>query len=767
MAEHNAYGEIKKVVFIGNYLPRQCGIAAFTTDLCESLSRLIPGVPCYCVAMNDTPDGYAYPQRVKFEIDANKREQYDIAADFINLSQPSVVCVQHEFGIYGGIAGRYLLSLLRQIRAPIVTTLHTVLRDPDPDQFWVVNSLADISDRLVVMSRHAEGFLKDVYKIPSCKIVMIHHGIPETPFFDPNYYKDKFQVEGRQLLLTFGLMSPGKGIEYAIDAMASVVKEFPNAHYIILGATHPSIKREHGEEYRQQLLRRMRERELSNHITFINRFVSSEDLSEYLGAADIYITPYLSEAQVTSGTLAYAMGAGKAVVSTPYCYAKEMLAERRGRIVPFRDSVNLAGTLLDLLRNETERHAMRKRAYRFSRSMVWPEVASEYLKVFSQVRNERSENPKPVSLIESGENRFDNLPEINLRHFLALTDSTGILQHAYYSVPDLRHGYSTDDQARALIVVIKSARLRPHLMDWDALASRFLGFLVYAFDEESQRFGNFMSYQHTWTKPVATEDVHARAVWGLAHVVACSSNRGHCATAAHLMDRAIMPVLSFTSPRSWAFIILAIQTYLQKYPGATTYRKECEVLTNRLLEQTIRNASDDWPWPEDCLTYANARIPHALIESGRMLSNMDAVDWGLRVLEWLDRLQTSDAGHFTPIGSNGWYPRGGIRARFDQQPIEASVFIEACIAAYRLTGAPRWLSAARRAFEWFRGKNDLSLQLYDYSSGACYDGLHPDRVNENQGAESTICWLLALLSMYEIQEAVNFKHEKNESVSVS
>ncbi len=756
---------IRNVTFIGNYLPRRCGIATFTSDLCENVAAYIDDSACQCVVMNDIAEGYEYPPRVKFEIDANRPEEYDSAADFINLSGPSVVCVQHEFGIYGGKAGRFLLSLLRQLRAPIVTTLHTVLREPNPDQRSVVKSLADLSDRVVVMSQRAETMLNEVYGIPAQKSVLIHHGIPDLPFLDPNFYKDKFQVEGRQLILTFGLISPGKGIEYAIDAMARVVKQIPKAHFMVLGATHPHVFREQGEAYRHELLRRVRQHDIEDNVSFVNRFVTLKELCEYLGAADIYVSPYLNEAQIVSGTLAYAMGAGTAVVSTPYWYAQEMLAEDRGRLVPFRDVNAMADTLIDLLSNDIERHAMRKRAYMFSRSMVWPQIARQYLDLFDEVRRERSEKPKPVRPLGLTRSRFGTLPDLNVRHLLTMTDTTGIIQHACYSVPDRRFGYSTDDQARALIVATKSAKRAPELTDWEMLASRYLAYLVYAFDEESQRFGNFLSFQHTWTKPVATEDVHARAVWSLAYVVAESTNLGHVATAARFMEKSVTPIVSFASPRAWAMGILAIQTYLRKFAGATTFKNERDALTRRLLAQTKANASDDWPWPEDCLTYANACIPQALIEAGQSLPDSEAAEWGLKSLDWLDQVQTSPEGHFSPIGSNGWYPRGGTRAFFDQQPIEASVFLDACIAAYRLTGEDRWLSSGRRAFEWFLGRNDLRAPLYDYSTGACYDGLHPDRVNENRGAESVVCWLMSLLSMYEVQEEGNVRLETVDSAS--
>lgn len=755
---------LKRVLVVGNYLPRRCGIATFTADLCDSLAEAAPDLSCHAVAMNDTPRGYAYPARVCFEIEVNRREQYDIAADFINLRYPDVVCVQHEYGIFGGSSGRYLIPMLRPLRAPIVTTLHTVLKDPNDSQRQIIVELAKLSDRLVVMSRRAEAFLQEVYGVPKDQIAFIHHGIPDVPFVDPNYYKDKFQAEGRRVLLTFGLLGPSKGIEFAIEALPPVVKEFPDALYIILGATHPHVQQEQGERYRHQLVNRVRELGLTENVVFVNRFVSASELIDHLGAADVYLTPYLNEAQITSGTLAFAMGTGKAVISTPYWYAEEMLAEGRGRLVPFRDAKALGDALIEMFQDETARHAMRKKAYNFGRSMAWPEVARQYLKLFEDVRSQRSDTPKPVGAFSARQHRFEDLPELNPKHLITLTDSTGVIQHAKFSVPDPRHGYSTDDQARALMVAVKGANILPEIADWDLWASRYLSYLTYAFDEESQRFGNFMSYQHTWTKPTATEDVHARAVWALAHVVAFSPNRGHCAMAGHLLERAMPPTLSFSSPRAWAYAILAIQTYLRRYSGASSFRREREVLARRLNEQVELNASEDWPWPEDCLTYANSRIPQALIEAGQWLQDGNMVDRGLKALGWLEAIQTADEGHFAPIGSNGWYPRHGSKARFDQQPIEAYGMIDACLAAYRITGEQRWLNTARRAFEWFLGRNDLSLPLYDYVTGACHDGLHADRVNQNQGAESTICWLLSLLLMYELQEEVSLPAQAIEHI---
>jgi glycosyltransferase involved in cell wall biosynthesis len=743
----------EEIAFVGNHLPRKCGIATFTTDLCNAVSLALPGASCFTVAMNDHRDGYAYPEQVRFEIEAARREEYDLAADFLNVNQVDVVCVQHEYGIYGGRAGRFILPLLRQVRAPVVTTLHTVLTDPNPDQRQALVELADLSDRLVVMSPRAESYLRDIYGVPEEKIRMIHHGIPDMPFVDPNYYKDLFGAEGRRLLLTFGLLSPNKGIEYMIEAMPAVVDAYPDALYIVLGATHPHVKRGQGEAYRVRLQQRVRDLNLDQHVVFQNRFVELSELCEYLGAADMYVTPYLQAQQIVSGTLAYALGVGKAVVSTPYWYAEDMLSEERGRVVPFRDAEALAGAVLDLLGNEVERHAMRKRAYTLGRSMTWAETARRYIEVFDEARSERTTSPRPLWTIV--QERTESLPDLNPRHLVTLTDSVGVLQHARFTVPDPNHGYCTDDQARALVVAVKAASLGLASVDWTSLASRYLSFILYAFDPETRRFGNFMNYRREWTKPVATEDVHGRAIWALAHVVAAPSNDGHRAIAMQLLDQSIPVTTTFSSPRGWAYVLLGIQMYLQRFAGASSYRREREQIAYMLLDLHRRNATDEWPWPEDALTYANARIPHALIEVGQWLPDGEMVREGLRMLDWLDRVQTQEDGRFVPVGSNGWYPRGGAKARFDQQPIEAYTMLDACIAAYRATHDKRWIESAHRAFDWFLGDNDLGTPVYDCVTGGCFDGLHPDRVNQNEGAESTIVWMLSILLMHEMQEDLN------------
>ncbi len=745
---------LKRVAFLGDYLPRHCGIATFMTDLCEAVSQVNPSLECFAVAMNDRPEGYEYPPRVRMEINQERREEYDLAADFITVNQPDVLCVQHEYGIFGGRAGRYLIPLLRQVRMPVLTTLHTVLAEPNPDQRRVLLDLAEISDRLVVMSPRMIDYLKGIYHVPEEKIRLIHHGIPDMPFVDSAFFKDQFGVEGRTVLLTFGLLSPNKGIEQVLEALPRVVAAFPNVVYIILGETHPHVRREQGESYRIGLQQRVHQLGLESQVVFVNRFVELAELCEYLGCADIYLTPYLEPAQAVSGTLAYAMGTGKAVVSTPYWYAEDMLTEGRGRLVPFRDPAAIGDAVLDLLQNEVERHAMRKRAYTYGRTMVWKEVAARYAELMAEVREERLRKPRPAHGARLPPDRPEALPELNPRHLLKLTDDVGILQHAKFSVPDRHFGYSTDDQARALIVAVKAGSQYPDAADWVALEARYLAFLYYAYDPETRRFTNFLDYGREWMKPVPTEDVHVRAVWALAQTVARSGNAGHRGLAMHLLEGAMAPVLSFNSPRAWAFAIIAIQEYLRRFSGATAFRRERDELAKRLLRQFEQNMSDDWPWAEDRLVYANARLPQALIEAGQWLPEPRMVEVGLRALAWLDAVQTTPEGHFGPVGTEGWFQRGGEKARFDQQPIEAYTMLDACLTAYRTTRDRRWLVSARRAFDWFLGRNDLRVSLYVDATGACHDGLHRDRVNQNQGAESTIVWLLALLAMDELQDEI-------------
>jgi glycosyltransferase involved in cell wall biosynthesis len=742
-----------RIAFIGNYLPRECGIATFTTDLCSALAAEYGEERLFAIPVNDPESSYDYPEQVRLELTQEDIASYERAADFLNFNGNDLVCLQHEYGIYGGSAGRYILALLRRLKMPLVTTLHTVLREPDANQRIVLEEIAQLSDRLVVMSELAAQLLREVYAVPSGKIDVIPHGVPDMSFVDPNYFKDKFGTEGKSVLLTFGLLSPNKGIENVIRALPAILARHPNVVYLVSGVTHPHIRRREGERYREELQALARQLGVSSNLILNNRFVSAEELVEHMGAADIYITPYRQEAQVVSGTLAIALGAGKAIISTPYWHAKELLAEKRGVLVPFESPDAIAEATIALLENDAERHAMRKRAYLHSRGTTWPKTARAYMATFQRARFERSLQPRPAQpddLVVDLVDPMGHLPVLNTNHLFTMTDDTGMLQHAIFSVPNTCEGYTTDDNARALIVstLLNESVGGQHGDDHLNLSRRYLAFLWLAFHSDTGRFRNFLGYDRKWLEDVGSEDSHGRALWALGSVLGHSKNHGMRGAAGRLFEAAVPAVLKFSSPRAWAFSILGMQAYLDWFPGDRAIQITRNTLANRLLDVYERSRSEKWHWFEKSLAYSNARLPQALILSGGRSMNKKMIAAGIESLEWLVAAQhCGDPGIFVPIGSSECFTEGGEKPRFDQQPVEACATISACLEAYRLTREERWSDEAHCVFRWFLGKNDLQAPLYDPTTGGCKDGLHPDRVNENQGAESTLSFLMALLEM--------------------
>ncbi|MDD5369811.1 MAG: glycosyltransferase family 4 protein [Anaerolineaceae bacterium] len=751
---------VQRIAFVGNYIPRQCGIATFTTDLVEAVTSKYPETTGFAIAMNDIKEGYPYPPRVRFEITEEDAEAYHRAADYLNLSGADVVNLQHEYGIFGGVEGSHILTFLREIRIPVVTTLHTVLRSPSEDQCKVMRALADLSNRLVVMSRRGEQFLQDIYRIPADKIDFIPHGIPDVPFVDPNFYKDKFGVEGKFVLLTFGLLSQNKGIENVIQALPAIIKHHPEVVYIVLGATHPNVIRHDGEAYRISLKEMAKRLGVSRQVKFINRFVSVDELVEYIGAADIYITPYLNPQQITSGTLAYTVGAGKAVISTPYWYAEELLEDDRGILVPFSDPQAIADQVNNLIENEALRHAMRKRAYLSGREMIWPKVAEAYMHSFERACLEPISRSHNLIVAVTGKEGQSELPAINLYHLTRMTDSTGLLQHAIYDLPNYLEGYTTDDNSRALMVAFMLERLGDEWFTGAAeLGVRYLSFLWYAFNRENGRFRNFMSFDRRWLEQSGSEDSHGRALWALGMVAGNSGHESMHSVAGILFNQGLPAVLDFTSPRSWSFTVLGIIEYMHHFAGDRFTAEIGAQLTQRLLDIYLSTSSPEWHWFENEVTYNNAILSHALLVGGHWLGRTDMVDAALESLEWLIDIQTMD-GLFSPVGNQGFMVRGGDKPIFDQQPIEAYATITACLQAYRLAGDEKWIIAAHKAFSWFLGENALGISLYNPETGGCKDGLHPDRVNENEGAESTLSFQLSLL---ELRLFERFMHSGSES----
>ena len=738
-----------RIAFLGGYLPRLCGIATFTHDLCEAVATAAPASQCYTGAVNDRAEGYVYPPRVRFELDEKDLDSYRRGADFLNFDNADVLCVQHEFGIYGGPAGSHLLALLKEVRMPVVTTLHTVLRDPNADQRKVMEELIRRSGRLVVMARKGAEILRESYGVPDAKVDIIPHGIPDMPFLDSSVYKAQFGVGGRRVLLTFGLLGPGKGIEYAIEALPEIVKRHPNVVYLVLGATHPHLVAREGENYRLGLERLAEDRGVKDHVIFYNRFVSLEDLKEFIGATDIYLTPYLNEAQITSGTLAYVFGAGKAVVSTPYWHAQELLAEGRGTLVPFRDPQAIAKGVCAYLDDPALLQRTRQEAHRLGREMIWSSVAQRFLESFQRARTERRAAPRAAFAGWTLASRPYDLPPLRLDHVLRMSDGTGILQHATFNVPNFHEGYCTDDNARAFILcnLLDELGGHPPSENLDRLATSYLAFLAAALNQGTGHFRNFMSHGRQWLEDSGSEDSHARALWAAGTGAGRSRNDGHRKLAAQLFERGLPLVESFSSPRAWAFALLGIHEYLRRFPGHVLAVTVRERLTVRLVQLWEGCATDTWPWFESIATYDNARLCQALLLSGQDMPHPRALEIGLRSLGWLASVQKTQAGHFRPIGSNGFYERDGAHAYFDQQPVEAQAMVSACLEAFRATQDVTWSKEAKRAFEWFLGRNDLALPLYDPSSGGCGDGLHHDRVNENQGAESTLAFHLSLAEM--------------------
>jgi glycosyltransferase involved in cell wall biosynthesis len=739
--------KIRKIAFVGDHLPRKCGIATFTSDLLAAVAAAHPQSQCFSVSVNDIQGGYKYPQVVRFEIEEQDLSSYLRAADFLNISDVDIVCLQHEFGIFGGTAGGHILALLRELRMPVVITLHTILREPKADQRRVMQELVSLSTRLVVMAERGRQMLQEIYQAPPAKIDLIPHGIPDVGFVDPTDFKDQFGVEGRVVLLTFGLLSPNKGIEYVLNALPHILAEFSNVVYIVLGATHPNELREHGEAYRLSLEILAKKNKLEKNVIFYNRFVELEHLKEFIGAADFYITPYLNEAQITSGPLAYTFGAGKVVISTPYWHAAELLTEDCGVLVPFGDAPAIAREVIDLLRDDTRRHAIRKNAYKLGREMVWSNVARLYMRSFELSQIEGTARSRKSLATKTLDQKPRELPELKLSHLSRMTDSTGIFQHAILSIPNFSEGYCTDDNARAFILAVLLSELGEEPERVRTLATTYAAFLHHAFDLRVKRFHNHLSFDRRWLDEQGSEDCQGRALWALGVGVGRSPYRSFQIMAGQLFALALPALTELISPRAWAFGLIGIHEYLRRLSGDSLVNQTRETLTSRLMELFERTAQPDWPWFEEDLTYDNAKLPHALILTGRTTGQQAVLERGLQALRWLTELQISEKGHFRSIGTNGFYRRGGMRANFDQQPIEAQAMVSACLEAYRATSDLWWYEQAQRAFDWFIGWNDLGLELYSPSTGGCRDGLHVDRVNRNQGAESTLAFLLSLAEM--------------------
>jgi glycosyltransferase involved in cell wall biosynthesis len=739
---------VRHIAMIGNFPPRRCGIATFTADLQSALARANPSLGFSMIAMNDPHQQHSYPSSVGYEICQNHPDNYIAAAAHINALNPDVVSIQHEFGIFGGVAGEYLLELTEPLRAPIVITLHTVLSAPSEEQRRVMRALAAHSSRLVVMTRMGREILTSTLGVPRHKIAVIPHGIPDLPFLDSAVHKCRFSLEDRKVVLTFGLLSPNKGIETMIEALPSLAATHPDLIYVVVGATHPHLLANEGEAYRDRLKARAEQLRVSAHLRFVNEYVDTATLQAWLCAADIYVTPYLNEAQITSGTLSYAVGLGKAVVSTPYWHARELLADGTGVFVPFCDVMALADSIGALLSDRERRDQLRRRAYRAGRQMIWPVVAQSYLDLFGAARTSNRFYGKVLNL----------RPAKNASHASTLaaidrmTDDCGMLQHSRSSVPDRRHGYCLDDNARALMLAVELGAEGVESERAARIAGVCASFVDAAWDEETLRFRNFMDYRRDWLEKQGSDDSHGRALWALGRVAAATKDPGLKLWATTLADGVISASDHLESPRAMTFAILGLCSYLAIYPGHRPARRLLEAFATRLHDFLRQERRDRWTWFEPVLAYDNARLPEALIRAGRVLGQDAMTSEGLAALHWLVELQTSDKMHFRPVGTESYGQTYSAPRAFDQQPVEAWATIEACLGAIEATGGSEWIDHAEAAFAWYLGQNDLGLRLAT-AAGGCYDGLQIDRVNLNQGAESILSFQFSVAVMRRLKRA--------------
>ncbi len=733
-----------KIALIGNYPPRECGIATFTKDLFNAVTKNSlekkNKATGYIVAMNDHGQEYEYPAEVKYVVRQNHQRDYLEAAEFINYSDADVCILQHEFGIFGGDSGVYILSLLHKLEIPLVVTFHTVLNKPSYNEKIIVESIGKKASKIVVMSNRAVTFLKEIYNIPEEKIALIEHGVPDFNFTHSKKYKKKFNLENKKALLTFGLLSRNKGIETVIKALPAVVKKHPDVVYIILGKTHPGVLRVSGEEYRNYLVRLVEKNNLRRHVYFHDSFVRDRELHEYLAAIDIYITPYLNEAQITSGTLAYAVGAGAAVISTPYWHAQELLDETRGKLFPFGDHEALANVLNDLLDNNSELLKIRKRAYNYGRKIIWPEIGRQYIKLFTQVKN------KPV-LTEKEQTIVDPqvLPSFSLEHINRLTDNTGIIQHARYSVPNFKEGYCLDDNARALLMSVMAFRQK-----MDPLAKKlmpvFLSYIYYM-QRDDGNFKNFLSFDHRYLDEVGTEDSFGRTIWALGYLIRFSKNEGYYELGQELFNKAAGNFSELKYLRGIANTVIGIAHYLHRHNGNESMRKALNELSYKLVNSYENNRTEKWHWFDEHLTYDNGVLPLALLQAYEITNEAKFLTIGLEAIAFLELMTFKDET-LSLVGNSTWFKKGeNTPPQYSQQPIDAMAMVMMYYQAYNVTKNKQYLNKMFSCFMWFLGENTLRIPLYDFETTGCCDGLEEHGVNRNQGAESTLAYLISHLTV--------------------
>ena len=742
--------KIGRIALVGNFLPRRCGLATFTTDSFNALRDRFPGTDVDVYAMTDPGNHYDYPGFVT-SIAQDEPSAYIDAARRIEQSGAELVWIQHEFGIFGGDAGSHLLRLLDRVTAPVLVTLHTILENPSPSQRHVIDAILCRAAKVIVMADAGREILMRRYGARASQIAVVKHGIPDRPFAEPDAMKERLGLAGHDVILTFGLLSPDKGIETVIAALPAIVaaSERP-VLYVVLGATHPHLVAHQGETYRDSLKVQAAELGMQEHIRWVDAFVELDELTDYLTAADIYVTPYLNPAQITSGTLSYSIGLGKPVVSTPYIHARELLAADHGRIVDFRDSIGFAREISDLLEDREARDLLRQRAYALGRTMIWPRYAEAVMQEMETIRE-----AVPARIPVAPKRAIPRA--VSFQAIERLSDATGMLQHSLYSVPDRNHGYCIDDNARALLLMNGLTDLPDEKHDqW---APIYASFIQYAWNPEKAAFRNFMGFDRTWLEDVGSEDSFGRTLWAIG-VTARDNRLGQLRRwASNLFDQVAGHALKLSSPRTFAFAIFGATAMMEAHPGHTLAREIVSTMGEHLLDLVGRNRRPDWAWFEIVLAYDNCRLPEALLQAGKALGRQDMIDVGLETLDWIIQQQTAEKGHFRAVGTETFGKPYARPATFDQQPLEAWATIDACAVAFDVTKDGRWRERAMTAYRWYLGENDLGIPLADPATGECFDGLMPHGLNLNQGAESVLAFHLATCAMDKLSRGFQREQE--------
>jgi glycosyltransferase involved in cell wall biosynthesis len=749
-----------KIAFIGNYPPRECGIATFTRNLYKSMRKPATeqagkqvsnnSVEGFIVAMNDPDKTYNYPKEVKLSIRQEHQRDYLKAVKFINLSDAKVCVLEHEFGIFGGENGIYILPLLYRLEIPLVVTLHTILKEPSYNEKAILQEICKMANKVVVMSRKAIEFLITIYNVDKDKIVYIEHGVPDFQFVQQQS-KHEFRLENRKLILTFGFIGRNKGIETVINALPKVVEKHPEVLYMILGKTHPNVLRHDGEEYRIYLQKLVKNLHLENNVLFLNEFVNQKELFKYLSASDIYVTPYLNEAQITSGTLSYAIGVGSAVISTPYWHAVELLADGRGRLFDFRDSERLSEIFNELLENPEALKELRKTAYNYGRTITWPMTGNKYVSLIRNIINE-----KP-NLTTTKRNTIDPLilPPFSLAHIKRLTDDTGIIQHAKFGIPNLKEGYCLDDNARALLMVLMVHHQKKNALALD-LAPIYLSYIHYM-QNENGTFRNFLSFSRNFLDEIGSEDSFGRTIWALGYLLANAPNDAYYQTGKSIFFKAYPNFTKLKSIRGIANTMVGISYYLKNNPSDEPMVDLLKSLADKLVKQYDENCTHDWKWFESELTYDNAMLPLALLHAAEITNDKRITDVALESMNFLNEISLKEA-YLSTIGNEKWYKKGGERSMFAQQPLDTMAMILMLQEAFNLTKDEEYLNKVFVCFMWFLGENDLRINLFDFETNGCCDGLENNGINRNQGAESTLAYLIShLIVLHAFEESEKTK----------